>query len=123
MNSAALAIEHFGRFTPNADSSQEGEKGVEGGERKLMAALLSDAVESYISFASTGVLRPNGSRPDVCEWVETRDFNYVFSFDVVCQCLGIDPEYLRYGLYRYVEAMKVERGKTWKRIRRPRKRD
>ena len=101
--------------------------GLKGGERKLMAALLADGVEAYI-FQCTANITPKRSTFDAREWVETKDFSYVFSFDVVCQCLGIDADYLRLGLYRFVEAARLRRekgegsGKVWKKIRRPRKR-
>lgn len=98
--------------------------GINGGERKLMAALLSDGIEAYIAHTTSTT---EHHRSEVCDWVETRDHAYVFSFDVVCECLGIDPEYLRLGLARYVEAVHEQRrlGKApktaWKKIRRPRK--
>jgi hypothetical protein len=98
--------------------------GLRGGERRLMAALLSDGIEAYILHCSA---KRGGERIDAVEWVETRDQDYVFSFDNVCDCLGIDAEYLRLGLMRYVEAVRGqvnsgEGNKVWKKIRRPRKR-
>lgn len=112
------------------------ENGVSGGERKLMAALLSDGIEAYIhqavsqlGAAEYDLSASKKSRPrlDACEWVEAKDDSYVFSFDNVCECLGIDPEYLRLGLFRYVEAIRRMRSadgtgsSIWKKIRRPRK--
>lgn len=108
------------------------EEGLIGGERRLMAALLSDGIEAYIHQAVSrttelyAIARPK-VRTDACEWVETEDESYVFSFDNVCECLGINPEYLRLGLHRYVESIRElrasgEGAKTaWKKIRRPRK--
>ncbi len=108
------------------------EEGLAGGERRLMAALLSDGIEAYIHQATSratdlyAVARPK-VRTDACEWVETPDESYVFSFDNVCECLGINPEYLRLGLLRYIETNRALRasgdgGNTaWKKIRRPRK--
>jgi hypothetical protein len=107
------------------------EPGVHGGERRLMAALLSDGVEAYIaqvtkSNSSSQIeVAAQPSTSDAVDWVETRDYSYVFSFDMVCQSLGIDADYLRLGLNRYIQAMSsaesAESGKVWKRIRRPRK--
>jgi hypothetical protein len=102
-----------------------GSKGLSGGERKLMAAILSDGVEAYISQISLNS-ELNKVRSDAVDWVETRDYSYVFSFDMVCQALGIEPEYLRLGLLRYAKVMIESREsgdskKVWKRIRRPRK--
>jgi hypothetical protein len=104
------------------------EEGLIGGERRLMAAILSDGIESYLQQAEF-YIKGVSTRIDAIEWVETKDLTYVFSFDNVCSGLGINPEYLRIGLARYVQAIKSrkkspdggERPK-WKKIRRPRKR-
>lgn len=104
------------------------DKGLGGGERKLMAALLSDGIEAYISHCTSTSTETSRTRSDAQEWVETRDYNYVFSFDMVCQCLGINPEYLRLGLSRYIDAHRKQQSMEgdgvkggWRRIRRPRK--
>ena len=108
---------------PGQFTSVDG-KGLKGGERRLMAALLSDGIESYIHQHSSNFPPPQGF--DASEWIETCDYAYVFSFDNVCEGLGIDPEYLRLGLARYVQALttsekKGEAKTIWKKIRRPRK--
>jgi hypothetical protein len=103
------------------------DQGVSGGERKLMAALLSDGIEAYIAQQTTVQLSRRRNKIDASEWVDTIDHSYVFSFDNVCECLGINPEYLRIGLNRYVETIRVQRKSgigpktVWKKIRRPRK--
>ena len=93
------------------------------GERRLMAAILSDGIEAYILQASSNSVssRRSKNKFDANEWIETSDDSYVFSFDSVCKSLGINPSYLRYGLRRYLKAVKDE-GSVWKKIRRPRKR-
>ena len=96
--------------------------GLKGGERRLMAALLSDGIEAYILLCTA---RKSTERTDDQEWVETPNPDYVFSFDNVCECLGIDAEYLRLGLKKYVAAAMLQgdaSAKVWKKIRRPRKR-
>ncbi len=105
------------------------EEGLTGGERRLMAALLSDGIEAYIGHAMAtieGNVKKARARADASDWVEESDASYVFSFDNVCECLGINPEYLRLGLHRYIEMVRTVRkdGATasgWKKIRRPRK--
>lgn len=100
--------------------------GLRGGERKLMAAILSDGIEAYLHYCTSE--NPENLASDICEWVHKRDTAYVFSFDVVCSSLGIDPEYLRLGLARYLAAYRQKQkeglaasGGVWKRIRRPRR--
>lgn len=103
------------------------DNGLSGGERKLMAALLSDGIEAYISQKTSVARERRRSAVDASEWVDTRDYSYVFSFDNVCECLGINPEYLRAGLDRYVDSIAASRANgaapktVWKKIRRPRK--
>jgi hypothetical protein len=101
--------------------------GLQGGERKLMAALLSDGVQSFISQTSCGSAEEDEeTASDAWKWVTTVDKDYIFSFDCVCDCLGIDPDYLRAGLNRYVEKAREQNKegqgmKAWRKIRRPRK--
>ncbi len=93
--------------------------GTKGGERRLMAALLSDGIEAYIN-QNTGTTvesRRQKGKFNAAEWVEISDDSYVFSFDNVCRSLGINPHYLRLGLTRYLKSTS-----EWKKIRRPRKR-
>ena len=103
------------------------DEGLRGGERKLMAALLSDGIEAYVAQCTATSSSLTSGKIDAREWVETCDENYVFSFDNVCECLGIDPEYLRLGLARYVSSVERQRAggdsakRVWKKIRRPRK--
>lgn len=95
-----------------------------GGERKLMAAILSDGVEAYLTYCTSE--NPDKNLADICEWVHRRNSSYVFSFDMVCDSLGIDPEYLRLGLARYLadynrkKSLGTAPKQAWKRIRRPR---
>ncbi len=111
---------------------EEKKNGLLGGERKLMSAMLSDGVQTYIEQA-LAYLNGDRGRVDAIEWIESKDQAYIFSFDNVCFSLGINPEYLRLGLAKLIleskrkrkELMttksKIESIASWKRIRRPRK--
>lgn len=103
------------------------ECGLTGGERRLMVALLSDGIQSYIENALQPTRRRSPKQEEALAWVDTHDESYVFGFDSVCRSLGIEPEYLRRGLTRYVENMRMQilsgnrPAQVWKKIRRPRK--
>lgn len=86
-------------------------------EKRLMAALLSDGVEMYLSECKSGI------RGLARDWVERSEGDYVFGFDSVCEALEIDPEYLRAGLIRFSEGRLSDGSiqREWKKIRRPRK--
>ena len=99
------------------------EPGLDEGERRLMTAILSDGVEAYISQMTGTRSRLLSGKIDAKAWVEVENQDYVFSFDNVCESLGLNPKYLRAGLRRYVEAANKEgKGSGWRKIRRPRKR-
>ena len=63
-----------------------------------MSALLFDGVQAYISFcgAKSGLTRSRYQ--EAFNWVNGTENDYVFSFENVCDAVGIDPEYLRLGL-------------------------
>jgi len=95
------------------------EDGVGGAERKLMAAVLADGIECYINSYRDSSEDP-AARRESREWVENSDVSYVFGFDVVCESLGVNADYLRLGLRRYLAEMQRSRS-CWHKIRRPRK--
>ena len=68
------------------------------GERRLMLAVLEDAVFVYQSYA----LARDPEKRQECvaahEWIESPDTSWPFSFDNICNVLGIEPEYIRSGL-------------------------
>jgi hypothetical protein len=72
------------------------------GERRLMLAVLEDAIASYQKTA-----RPNEDRrkrrafADVEAWIASRDTIWPFSFENICAVLDIDADNLRQGLSRW----------------------
>ena len=70
----------------------------QGPERALMAAILFDAVQLLLS-AKT--LRRSADLLAVKEarsWIMSQEHDYVFSFESVCEGLGIDSGYMRLGI-------------------------
>lgn len=70
----------------------------QGPVRALMAALLFDGVQAYIGYVTHASCRSIARHKEAFHWVNRKGSEYIFSFDSVCEGLGIDPEYLRYGL-------------------------
>lgn len=70
-------------------------------ERRLMLALLVDAVRCY----QTGVTAPGGSRTrlfaEAERWLFKAERDAPFAFEDICDVLEIDPAYLRRGLRRW----------------------
>lgn len=74
-------------------------------EKRLMLALLEDAVKSFQAAAM-------GAESSTAEqWILHDDAEWPFSFDNVCEFLDIDPHYLRRGLLRWKNA-KPPKGAT-----------
>lgn len=63
-------------------------------EQKLMQALLQDALHCAYGnlLSSKGAVR---ERRLAREWIADNNPEYLFSFNSVCECLNLDPSYLR----------------------------
>ena len=68
------------------------------GPRRLMIAILEDALNVYCRMAETADARARELFVEAEEWFESRDDEWLFSFESVCTVLGFEPEYLRRGL-------------------------
>jgi hypothetical protein len=68
------------------------------GERRLMIAVLEDAVDVYRKLAGARDERRRQLFREAEEWIESPDRTWIFSFHNICDVLGIEAEYLRRGL-------------------------
>jgi len=85
--------------TLTVEDLTDGERGyARGPERALMAALLFDGVQSYIHYALAKTQKAKSKYAEAHRWIFEMKGEYVFSFDKVCEALGVNPEYFRYGL-------------------------
>jgi hypothetical protein len=64
-------------------------------EQRLMLAVLVDAINILQGWHRLGSARKRRAFAEAGQWVSTRGTGYPFSFDSVCDALGIDPEMLR----------------------------
>ena len=69
------------------------------GERRLMFAVLEDAVDMYRKHCGTRDGRNRQLFLDAQEWIDGDDRTWVFSFLNLCDVLDLDGEYLRRGLH------------------------
>ena len=67
-------------------------------EKALAAAILDDAIQEYRKYS--GAQDPNGKKRfhEAEEWIMRGDNGWIFSFDNVCDFLGLDSDYVRHGL-------------------------
>jgi hypothetical protein len=70
-------------------------------ERRLMVAILEDAVSCLSTDPHGNNLRQRKQYEEAQHWVTTdEDGEWIFSFRNICEVLGMDPSYLRRGLIR-----------------------
>jgi hypothetical protein len=70
----------------------------EGPERNLLSALLFDGIQSYVNFLLAKTETEKSRYREAYRWVQSQESDYTFSFEAVCEGLGINPEYLRLGI-------------------------
>jgi hypothetical protein len=67
------------------------------GEKKMLLAILQDAVELVIK-PRVG-WRPAFERREAVEWIQSTDRSWFLSFEVICTELGLEPEWIRAGVF------------------------
>ena len=70
-------------------------------ERRLVLAILEEAVRSYQHYAFATNRRGRRLFGETCDWFEARDEPWIFSFENICYALDLDPEHIRNGLERW----------------------
>ncbi len=72
-------------------------------EKRLMLAVLEDAVACFQKhvFARDG--KGKAIFREAEEWILAQNSDWLFSFENICEVLGIDPRYARQGLMRWKE--------------------
>lgn len=72
-------------------------------ERLLMLAVLEDAVRCYQKYARGRGAERRAQFDEVCGWLDSTDRSSLFSFETICDTLGLDPDYVRGGLHVWRE--------------------
>jgi hypothetical protein len=70
-------------------------------EKRLMLAILEDAVSCYQKNAGAARSRSKRLFDEATEWIFEEGSSWVFSFESICDVLGIDADFLRDGLRRW----------------------
>ena len=75
------------------------QKGFVEGEKRLMAAVLADAVDVYQKMVFSNESRGRQLFLDAEEWLFGKgSTRWFFSFENICDVLSLEPEYIRNGL-------------------------
>jgi hypothetical protein len=75
------------------------------GERRLMLAVLEDAVDSYRKYALARDPREQACFLDAREWFLSGDRSWLFAFENICDVLEMNADYLRSGLDKWRRAL------------------
>ena len=67
-------------------------------EHRLMLAVLEDAVMTYRAGLNSHNPLRRRYMNEVEEWLRCRESDSPFSFECICETLGLDPGYIRAGL-------------------------
>ena len=71
------------------------------GEKRLMLAVLEDALDCYQKYVSAGDGQGQQLFEEANTWITCSDRGWSFSYENICEALEISPEYLRQGLERW----------------------
>ena len=65
------------------------------GEKRLMIAILKDAVECLEKYRGARTSAGRSHYESAIEWVKDTDTEWLFSFTNICDLLGFDADYMR----------------------------
>jgi hypothetical protein len=70
-------------------------------EKRLMLAILEDGIQCYRDNLNASRGKKKRDFDEAAAWIVDTEGDWVFSFENVCDALGLSPEYLRQGLLRW----------------------
>ena len=73
------------------------------GERKLLLAVLQDALASFFRYRQDPTTRGKRLFREVHEWFWSADRQWLCSFESICDNLHLDADYIRRGLKLYYD--------------------
>jgi hypothetical protein len=68
------------------------------GERALMFAVLVDALDTYVKTRNAKGHRKRAEFNEVDGWIRSRTTSSPFSFENICDSLGLNPDAIRFSL-------------------------
>jgi hypothetical protein len=82
------------------------------GEKALMLAVLEDGIRCFQEHLRNPRSNPRLLSQQAEQWIKAVDYDWPFSFNNVCETLGIDPSALRAALLTWKTKRLAERGLT-----------
>ncbi|MFQ5849044.1 MAG: hypothetical protein ACE5JU_00490 [Candidatus Binatia bacterium] len=81
-------------------------------EKKLMLAVLEDAVACYQKYIAARDGKGKSLFREADEWILEENSDWLFSFDNICEALGLNPKYIREGLLHWKHRKLAEHPKA-----------
>ena len=85
-------------------------------EKKLMLAVLEDAIVCFQKHGLASDHRGKRIFLDAQEWIMAKDGDWLLSFENICEVLGLDPGYIRHGLLLWRERFRTEHSRDKHRL-------
>jgi len=81
------------------------------GERRLLLAILEDAIGCFRKYLAARDNRGRRLFREAQGWIMSEDREYPFSFENICDCLQLNPAYIRQGMREWarVALLQAER--------------
>lgn len=70
-------------------------------EKALLLAILQDAIDGFQKYSLAHDRLGKQRFHEAEQWIMESGDDWIFSFNNVCELLGLDPEYLRRGLQKW----------------------
>lgn len=99
---------------------ERGSRAILEGERRLMLAVLEDAVSCFQKYAGATGQRGRRLFQEAEEWFLEDDGTWVFSFEAICAVLNINSEYFRKNLESWKQELLAQPPETRKKVGRVR---
>ena len=78
------------------------------GEQRLMMAVIEFAVDDYMKYAHVRERTRQGLFAAAEAWIESTDRSWLYSFETICDHLGLDAGWMRQGLRRWKARLRGE---------------
>ena len=72
-------------------------------EERLMQAVLENAIEYFQKYVLAKDERGKKLFQEAEEWILDKDSDWLYSFENICEVLGLHPDYIRQGLMCWKE--------------------
>jgi hypothetical protein len=87
-----LSTQYFDRIRRRKDLT---------GEQRLMFAVIEDAIDTYRKHAAATRREHRELFEEAERWIASADRSYLYTFETICDYLGLESEYVRRGLHAW----------------------